>query len=96
MFRDAILSLPSDWVLARIEQVSEPYLLTGTHEEYRRFLELYQELDHPLTLALAQRAASHPDPDIREAGEDFLERLKSVEKTEGQKHCYEPEPIIPR
>lgn len=72
LFRDYILSLPREWVLERIEDAVEPHLRSGTMDEYRRFLELYLELDHGLTLKLAKRAAEHLDPDIREAGEDFL------------------------
>lgn len=75
VFREAIVSLPRDWVLERIEGAAEPYLRTGTYDEYRRFLELYRELDDKLALKLARRAAAHPDEDIREAGEDFLEIL---------------------
>lgn len=73
--RDQILSLPRDWVLTTIEQEAEPFLREGTYDEYRRFLELYELLDRSLTLRLAHRAAAHADPDIREAGEEFLERL---------------------
>lgn len=70
--RNAILSLPRDWVLTRIDEVAEPLLADGTYDEYRRLLELYALLDPALTRRLAERAARNPDPDIREAGEDFL------------------------
>jgi hypothetical protein len=74
--RNAILSLPREWVLANINQVADPLLGAGTYDEYRRFLELYIELDYELAYELAQRAAGHTDQDIREAGEDFLDKLK--------------------
>ena len=74
--RNLILSLPRDWVLANIEEKAEPLLRDGSYDEYRRFLELYVLLDHDLALKLAQRAAVCADEDIREAGEDFLEKLK--------------------
>jgi hypothetical protein len=73
--RAMILSLPREWVLAHIEQEAEPFLQDGTYDEYRRFLELYEQLNRDLTLKLARRAAEHSDPDIREAGEDFLQEL---------------------
>lgn len=73
--RHLILSLPREWVLQTLEQQAEPLLRDGTYDEYRRFLELYELLDRELTLRLARRAAAHADPDIREAGEDFLEKL---------------------
>lgn len=75
-FRELILRLPRDWVIERIETAVDPHLADGTFDEYRRFLELYIDLDRVLTLKLAKRAAAHSDPDIREAGEDFLQKLK--------------------
>jgi hypothetical protein len=73
--RDLIRSLPREWVLERIEQEAEPLLREGTYDEYRRFLELYEELGAPdLVRRLALRAAAHADPDVREAGEDYLSK----------------------
>lgn len=74
--REAILSLPHEWVIKNIEQLAEPLLAEGTYDEYRRFLELYCELDKGLALKLARRAAQHLDYDIKEAGEDYLELLE--------------------
>jgi hypothetical protein len=70
--RDLILSMPRDWVLDNIEREAEPLLREGTYDEYRRFLELYELLDAGMTQRLALRAAAHSDPDIREAGEEYL------------------------
>ncbi len=69
--REAILRLPKDWVLTRIQNAAEPILRNGSYDEYRRLLELYSLLDPVLTESLAERAIEHPDEDIREAGEDF-------------------------
>lgn len=74
--REAILSLPHDWVVTRIEQLAEPLLVDGTYDEYRRFLELYYELDKDLARKLALRASQHSDDDIKEAGDDYLEKLE--------------------
>ena len=73
--REAILSLPRDWVLQNIEQIANPILEKGDYDEYRRILELYLELDRELTRKLANQAINHKDPDIKEAGEDFLLKL---------------------
>jgi hypothetical protein len=73
--RDIIKSLPSQWVLDNVRAVAEPLLASGTYDEYRRLLELYFELDRDLTLELASRAVQSADEDIKEAGEDFLEKL---------------------
>ncbi|HEX3315717.1 MAG TPA: hypothetical protein VHR72_12530, partial [Gemmataceae bacterium] len=60
---------------AEIEATAERYLHNGTYDEYRRFLELYWLLDRDMTGRLARRAAASTDPDIRESGDDFLEKL---------------------
>lgn len=75
--RDLMLTLPRDWVLARIEAGAERYVREGTEDEYRRFLELYDLLDRDLTLTLARRAVEHRDPNIREAGQEYLQSLES-------------------
>jgi hypothetical protein len=73
--REAVLALPRDWVLERIERSAAPVLSAGGAEEYRRLLELYAELDVDLTRRLATEALAHSDADVREAGGDFLSRL---------------------
>lgn len=79
-FRDLVVGLPHDWVVANIERVAEPLLESSSaeyqFEEYRRLLELYRQIgDRGLVERLARRAAAHPDEDIREAGIEFLGRL---------------------
>jgi len=69
--RNLIASMPREWVLSHVEANVERLLPEATYWEYRRLLELYRCLDSRLTQALAQRAAEHPDAEIREAGEDF-------------------------
>jgi hypothetical protein len=75
LYRKFILALPRDWVLERVEAVAEPHLINGDLEEYARYLELYLLLDEELTRKLAQRALAHSDPDVVEAGQDFIEIL---------------------
>lgn len=77
--RQVILAMPRKWVLEKIRESAEPLLKVGTHEEYRRFLELYMELDLQFAFELAQRATRQPDIDIIEVGEDFLSKLNSVD-----------------
>jgi hypothetical protein len=79
--RQVILAMPRDWVLENIEQTTEPLLKNGTYDEYRRLLELYLELDPEITLKLAQRAIKHEDPDIREVGVDFINKLDESQQT---------------
>jgi hypothetical protein len=73
---DIILSLPHEWVLSNIELIAEPYLQKGSDEEYRAFLYLYMQIDKDLTKRLASRAAIDSDFEIREAGIEYLEKLK--------------------
>lgn len=75
--REIIHTLSKEWVISRIEQAADPLLENGTYDEYRRFLELYFELDEELTRKLAQRAIQSTDYDIHEAGEDFLSKIGS-------------------
>ena len=75
IYRKFILALPRDWVLERVEDAAEPYLINGDMEEYRRYLELYLLLDEVLTRKLAHRALAHSDPEVVEAGQDFIEIL---------------------
>lgn len=79
LVREVITGLPREAVLSTIERISEPLLLQGTDEEYRRLLELCILLDRDLTLRLARRAAAHADPEIAEAGNDFLEKLAEAD-----------------
>ncbi len=73
--RAALLRLPREYLVGNIPAISEQILQSGTWDEYRRMLELYETFDMDLTLRLARRAARNADPDIREAGMDFLTKL---------------------
>ena len=77
--RNAVKRLPKEWVISHIEEIAEPLLTNGTYDEYRCLLELYINLDIELTKRLARRAIQSTDPDIREAGEDYLIKCGLVE-----------------
>jgi hypothetical protein len=47
--REAIWSLPKDWLIANIGRFAEPILVAGAESEYRRLLELYDGVDAGLT-----------------------------------------------
>ncbi len=69
-----LAALPRPWVLENIKCYAEPLIQQGSYEEYRMMLRIYDELGAPeFARELAARAAGNADPDIREAGEDFLE-----------------------
>jgi hypothetical protein len=70
--RKVIMSLPKQWVLAQMDPSIERILKSDDDWESRRLLELCSLLDRDLTLKIAAIAAAHQDPEIREAGTDFL------------------------
>lgn len=73
-FTEEAAALPRPWVLENIKRYAEPLIQQGSYEEYRMMLRIYDELGAPdLARDLAARAAGNADPDIWEAGEDFLE-----------------------
>ncbi len=78
--REIILSLPGDWVLAHVEAEVDAILQSEEYDDYWMFLELYQDLDRDLARKLAHRAAAHVDAEIRELGEDWLEKLVAPDR----------------
>jgi hypothetical protein len=80
--RELIGSLPRPWVLAHIEHAVEPILADGSAEEFRALLDLLARLDAALARRLAGRALGSPDPDVREAGDDFLRALEKSTASE--------------
>jgi hypothetical protein len=69
--RAEVLAMPRAWVLAHIEQVAYENLNLTDEWEYRRLLELFQQLDIGLVQRLVVHGQKSPDADIREAAEDF-------------------------
>lgn len=73
--KELVLGLPREWVAAHIQETAEGLLRNGTDEEYRAMWDIYQELDMSLAADLAKRAANDADPEIKRAGEEFLQSL---------------------
>lgn len=71
--RYCLQNLPKEWLLKRIENLSEPLLKLDDEWEFRRLLELYESLDKDLVFRLSIRAKNHFDPVIKELGREFLE-----------------------
>ena len=71
--RTEILALPRTQVLEHIEVIAAT-TLTFEEWEYRRLLEVYEQLDAALLKRLVAKGAASDDPDIREAAEDFRHR----------------------
>jgi hypothetical protein len=80
--RDVIKSMPRQWVLDRIQPVAQAVLdrqsasgAEDRYEEFRRFAELFVELDVALLRPLVERSLRDKDSDVREVGEDFKSYL---------------------
>src|SRR5579884_430531 len=71
MGRAEVFAMLRAWVLAHIEQAAYETLNLTDEWEYRRLLELFQQLDNSLVQRLIARGLTSPDADIREAAEDF-------------------------
>lgn len=69
---NVIESLPRAWVLQNVEQEVDAILTSGDETDYWMFLQFYARLDDALMRKLAQRAATHAVPEIRELGTDYL------------------------
>ncbi|SRR5712692_1943200 len=76
--RRAILSLPREWVLEKVEVEAAKVLDWDDDWIHRRFLELCSLLDRDLTMRAARKAATHQNPDIKEAGDDFMNNPNPV------------------
>ena len=74
--RNSLMAIPRDWLLERIEQVAEPLIQRDQEYEFRRLLELYELLDAGLLRRVAERGRLSHNREIREAAEDFLEKLE--------------------
>ncbi len=73
--RRRVLAMPRLWVLEHIEGVAAHALDLADYWEYRRLLELAEQLDANLTRRLIPLGLVSGDPDVREAAEDFKARL---------------------
>jgi len=73
--RMALWALPKQWLLERIGLVAEPLLQLNDDWEYRRLLEVYWRLDKSLVKELASRSLGNPNPEIRAAGQECLDKL---------------------
>jgi|SRR6185503_273169 hypothetical protein len=71
-----ILSLPKEWIMGRIEEAVELRLREGDEIDFRRYLELFCNLDRDLAAKLARRALEHSDKEIQDAGRDYLSALE--------------------
>lgn len=69
--RAAVLAMPRQWVLEKIEQAAAAALDLNNEWEYRRLLELFQQMDHALARRLIDRGIGGPNAEIREAAADF-------------------------
>jgi hypothetical protein len=73
--RSEILAMPRDEILRNIERVAADSLPLGDEWEFRRLLELYEQLDRGLLKRLVEGGLQSENPEFREAAEDFRGKL---------------------
>lgn len=73
--RCEILALPRDVVLQRIERIAGDCLPLDDEWEFRRLLEVYEQLDRGLLRRLVETGLVSGNQEIKEAAKDFRERL---------------------
>ena len=73
--QDLILTLPKEWLIENIEKYANPILENGDDMEYSAILTLFSFIDDGLTRKLAERALTHEDKHVRDAGEFFLNEV---------------------
>ncbi len=73
--RREILSMPRDEILVNIERVAADSLLLGGEWEFRRLLELYDQLDAGLLRRLVENGLKSENEEVREAAEDFKAKI---------------------
>lgn len=72
----AILDLPNDWLRDNIEAAAERLLGGSDYQDWANLLEVVSRIDAAIEKRIAERAAGHSDPEIRELGREHL-RSKS-------------------
>lgn len=75
--RHAILSLPREWVANQIQSIANEQLDLNDEWEYRRLLELYEQLDKDLFTAHISLGLSSSDPEIVAAAVEFRDDTKA-------------------
>jgi hypothetical protein len=73
--RREILTLPRDEVLRDIERVAADTLLFDDEWEFRRLLEVYEQLDSELLRRLVETGLRSGNTEVREAAQAFTEKL---------------------
>ncbi len=69
--RESVLAMPRPWVLENVSTVAEQALDLSDYWEYRRLLELLNLIDPRLLRPFLPPGLASPDPDVRDAAEDF-------------------------
>ena len=73
--RQKILAMPRPAVLQCIERVADRALTLDDEWEFRRLLELYEQLDYALLQRLVTLGLASENAEIRESAEDYRGRL---------------------
>lgn len=69
--RNKIYALPRQWVIDNIHSIAQEVLNFFDEWEYRRLLEVYEELDKGLLKKLVAIGLESSNEEVREAADDF-------------------------
>jgi len=69
--RLVIQAMSREWVLRHIATVTDPVLQNGGEEEFRRYAELFRQLDDTLFHSHVTRMHGHADVAVRDAAADY-------------------------
>ena len=73
--RREIMAMPRDLVIESIELIATDSLPLGDPWEFRRLLELYEQLDQSLLTRLIESGLANDNAEVKEAAQDFRDRL---------------------
>lgn len=71
--RGTFAAMPSDWLATCIHPVAESRLDLTDDWECRRLIELYSLIDSPLAMTFAESCAASTNPEIVDAGRDYID-----------------------
>jgi hypothetical protein len=74
--KELVFSVSREWLRENILRCAEPLLGGSEAPEFWGILEICSQIDTQMALELARQLTSHIDPDIRDAGESFIAKMR--------------------
>jgi hypothetical protein len=77
--QELVFSVSGDWLQENLESLAEQFIAHADPVDLWGLLDICSRVDKKIALKLAQRFAASADPDIRDAGESFVETLGNLQ-----------------